>query len=257
MTRRFWDDEFGKYAPQYRLEVTAPILNKAGQFTTSPNLRLILGQTSPRFSLAYAMDHRQIVIANLAKGTIGEQATNVLGSLLVSHIQLTAIARSSIPPERRVPHFIHVDEFQSFTTDAFASIFSEARKFAAYSLMEVRLKAKNEADDELKLKVTERDQQITSMQRQIEELKRKAEQGSQQLQGEVLELEVEAMLQLNFPMDGIEPVAKGEFGGDVLQRVFSPAGQVCGAILWESKRTKHWSDGWLAKLRGEPAPVCE
>jgi hypothetical protein len=78
------------------------------------------------------MDHRQIVIANLAKGTIGEQATNVLGSLLVSHIQLTAMARSAMPPEQRVPHFIHVDEFQSFTTDAFASIFSEARKFAAY-----------------------------------------------------------------------------------------------------------------------------
>jgi hypothetical protein len=132
VTRRFWEDEFGKYAPQYRLEVTAPILNKAGQFTTSPNLRLILGQTSPKFSLAYAMDHRQIVIANLAKGWIGEQATNVLGSLLVSHIQLTAMARSTIPPHRRVPHFIHVDEFQSFTTDAFASIFSEARKFAAY-----------------------------------------------------------------------------------------------------------------------------
>ena len=112
-------------------------------------------------------------------------------------------------------------------------------------------KAKNEADDELKLKVTERDQQIASMQRQIEELKRKAEQGSQQLQGEVLELEVEAMLQLNFPMDNIEPVGKGEFGGDVLQRVFSPSGQACGAILWESKRTKHWSDGWLAKLRGD------
>jgi hypothetical protein len=78
------------------------------------------------------MNNRQIVIANLSSGTIGERATNVLGSLLVSHIQLTAMARSSIPPERRIPHFIHVDEFQSFTTDAFASIFSEARKFAAH-----------------------------------------------------------------------------------------------------------------------------
>ena len=119
------------------------------------------------------------------------------------------------------------------------------------SLAEVRQKAKNEADDELKLKVTEREQQIASMQRQIDDLKRKAEQGSQQLQGEVLELKVEAMLQLNFPMDGIEPVGKGEFGGDVLQRVFSPTGKACGAILWESKRTKNWSDGWLAKLRGD------
>ena len=92
------------------------------------------------------MDHRQIVIANLAKGTIGEQATNVLGSLLVSHIQLTAMARSAMPPEQRVPHFIHVDEFQSFTTDAFASIFSEARKFAAYFCLANQYTKQNSRD---------------------------------------------------------------------------------------------------------------
>jgi len=132
VTRRFWLEEFGGYATSFRSEASAPILNKAGQFATSPNLRLILGQTSPKFSLEYAMNNRQIVIANLAKGTIGEEATNVLGSLLISHIQLAAMARSSIKPEKRVPHFIHVDEFQSFTTDAFAAIFSEARKFAAH-----------------------------------------------------------------------------------------------------------------------------
>jgi hypothetical protein len=89
------------------------------------------------------------------------------------------------------------------------------------------------------------------MQRQIEGLKRKAEQGSQQLQGEALELELEATLQIHFPMDNIEPVKKGEFGGDVLQQVCGPMGQACGAILWESKRTKNWSDGWLAKLRAD------
>jgi hypothetical protein len=119
------------------------------------------------------------------------------------------------------------------------------------SLAEIRQKAKKEADDELKLRVTEKEQQIASMQRQIEELKRKAEQGSQQLQGEALELELETTLQVNFPTDGIEPIGKGEFGGDVLQRVFGPMGQPCGAILWESKRTKNWSDGWLSKLRGD------
>ena len=132
VTARFWTEEFAQYTASFRAEVTASILNKAGQFTTSPNLRLILGQKSPKFSLQHAMDERQIVIANLSKGTVGESATNVLGSLLVSHIQLTAMGRSAIPPEKRVPHFIHVDEFQSFTTDAFASIFSEARKFAAH-----------------------------------------------------------------------------------------------------------------------------
>jgi hypothetical protein len=119
------------------------------------------------------------------------------------------------------------------------------------SLVEVRQKAKIEAEDGLKLKVAEKEQQIASMQRQIEDLKRKAEQGSQQLQGEVLELELEATLRASFPLDSIDPVAKGEFGGDALQRVFSSAAQECGAILWESKRTKNWTDGWLAKLRAD------
>ena len=117
------------------------------------------------------------------------------------------------------------------------------------ALTDVREKAKREAEDNLKLKVSEKEEQISSMQRQIEELRRKAEQGSQQLQGEVMELELEDTLRSKFPFDVIEPVAKGEFGADVLQRVVSPAGLLCGTILWESKRTKNWTDGWLPKLR--------
>lgn len=119
------------------------------------------------------------------------------------------------------------------------------------SLAAVRSKAVQEAEESLKLKVAEKEQTIASMSRQIEDLKRKAEQGSQQLQGEVQELELETLLRAKFPFDVIEPVPKGEFGGDVLQRVVSPAGQTCGVILWESKRTKNWSDGWLAKLRDD------
>ncbi len=116
-------------------------------------------------------------------------------------------------------------------------------------LTATREQARKEADDASKLKLMEAEQTILGMQKQVEELKRKAEQGSQQLQGEVQELELEALLSSKFPLDHIQPVAKGEFGGDALQRVTSPLGQVCGAILWESKRTKHWSDGWLVKLR--------
>lgn len=119
------------------------------------------------------------------------------------------------------------------------------------SLTEVREKAKKEAEDILNLKVSEREEQIASMQRQILVLKRKSEQGSQQLQGEVLELELEEMLRSKFPFDTIEPVAKGEFGGDVVQRVISPTGLTCGAILWESKRTSNWSESWLTKLRSD------
>ena len=117
------------------------------------------------------------------------------------------------------------------------------------SLSTVRDTARKEAEEGLKLRVSEKEQQIAGMQRQIEELKRKAEQGSQQLQGEVQELELETLLKTRFPLDSIEPVPKGEFGGDVVHRVIGPLGQACGAILWETKRTKNWTDGWLPKLR--------
>ncbi|MGB9166902.1 MAG: DUF2130 domain-containing protein, partial [Rhodomicrobium sp.] len=77
------------------------------------------------------------------------------------------------------------------------------------------------------------------------------EQGSQQLQGEVQELQLEALLRASFPHDTITPVPKGEFGGDAIQLVTTPFGQPCGKILWESKRTRNWSDGWLQKLRDD------
>jgi hypothetical protein len=127
-------------------------------------------------------------------------------------------------------------------------------------LMEVRSQAKREAEDGMRLKVAEKDQAIASMQQKIEELKQKAEQGSQQLQGEALELELEHLLRSKFPFDLVEPVPKGEFGGDALHRINSPSGMACGSILWESKRTRNWSDSWLAKLREDQrtakAEVC-
>ncbi|MGQ9652332.1 MAG: DUF2130 domain-containing protein [Phycisphaerae bacterium] len=117
------------------------------------------------------------------------------------------------------------------------------------SLDKTREQAKQEAEEQLRLKVMEKEQTIASMQRQIEELKRKAEQGSQQLQGEVQELQLESLLAARFPQDVFEPVPKGEHGGDILQRVLMPTGARCGTILWESKRTKAWADVWLPKLR--------
>ncbi len=112
-----------------------------------------------------------------------------------------------------------------------------------------RDKARKEAEEQLNLKVMEKEHTITAMQKQIEELKRRAEQGSQQLQGEVQELELETLLGVKFPFDTVKPVPKGEHGGDILQCVTSPYGQACGTIIWETKRTKNWSDGWLTKLR--------
>ena len=119
------------------------------------------------------------------------------------------------------------------------------------SVVDIQAKAKKEADEAARLRVLEKDQTIESMARTIEELKRKAEQGSQQSQGEVLELELEELLRGRFPTDIIEPVGKGELGADVVQQVNGSVGQAAGIILWESKRTKAWSDSWLAKLRDD------
>ena len=119
------------------------------------------------------------------------------------------------------------------------------------SLAAVRDQAKAEAEDSLKTKVSEKEAQITGMQRQIEELRRKADQGSQQLQGEAFELELEALLRNRFSGDIIEPVPRGEFGGDIIHRVRNHVAQICGTMLWEAKSTKAWNNRWLEKLRAD------
>jgi hypothetical protein len=114
-----------------------------------------------------------------------------------------------------------------------------------------RDKARTQAEEAMKLKVAEKEQVISSMQAQIEALKRRAEQGSQQLQGEVMELDLEAVLRARFPADAVQPVPKGVTGADLIQRVFGPGAVPAGTILWETKRTRNWTDLWLAKLRDD------
>ncbi len=125
------------------------------------------------------------------------------------------------------------------------------QKGIAEGLAEARAQALKEAQASLDLKVQDRENTITQLRDQITSLQRKAEQSSQQAQGESLEVALEHQLRGQFPFDLIEPVAKGEFGGDVLQHVRDQSGQLCGKILWESKRTKAWSDSWLTKLKGD------
>jgi hypothetical protein len=127
----------------------------------------------------------------------------------------------------------------------------DLQKGIAEGLAEVRAQALKEAQASLDLKVQDRENTITQLRDQITSLQRKAEQSSQQAQGESLEIALEHQLSAQFPFDLIEPVAKGEFGGDVLQHVRDQSGQLCGKILWESKRTKAWSDSWLTKLKGD------
>jgi hypothetical protein len=119
----------------------------------------------------------------------------------------------------------------------------------------IRNEVVNKISDEHRLKDAEKDKQINDLRRQIEDLSRKAEQGSQQSQGEVMEVELENLLRQTFPLDNIQPVPKGVKGADVIQNVYSKSGQLCGTILWESKRTKNWSDGWIQKLKDDQREV--
>ena len=105
--------------------------------------------------------------------------------------------------------------------------------------------------EEHRLKDAEKDKRLSDALRQVDDLKRKMEQGSQQAQGEVLELELETILKREFPFDEIEPVSKGVRGGDVIQTVKTQSGRICGKILWETKRTKTWSESWIQKLKDD------
>ena len=118
-------------------------------------------------------------------------------------------------------------------------------------LKEAYDKAKLKADDAAESRVRESEQKITSMKIEIDNLTRKAEQVSQQTQGEAEEIKVEEILRRAFPSDEISPVPKGEFGGDILQNVVTRSGEVAGTILWEIKHTKAWMDSWLPKLRAD------
>ena len=115
--------------------------------------------------------------------------------------------------------------------------------------------ARSALAEEFRLKEAQFRAQLESAQREAADLKRKLEQGSQQTQGEALEVSLEALLKSAFPLDEVLPVPKGVNGADLLQRVRSPSGQLCGTIVWETKQTKAWQQAWLAKLKDDQQAV--
>lgn len=119
----------------------------------------------------------------------------------------------------------------------------------------VRDAAMQERDTEHRLKLGEKDKQLDDMRKQIEELRRKGDRSAQQLVGDVLELDLQEVLSHAFPYDQFERVKKGQSGADLTQTVRTASGLACGRILWESKRTKNWSDAWLGKLREDQREV--
>jgi hypothetical protein len=125
----FWQNEFAKYSPAFRAEAIAPILNKTGLFLTSILLRNIVGQKTTSFKMQEVMDKGKILIANLSKGSIGEDASSLLGSMLVTSIQLAALHRTRQKEQNRKPFFLFVDEMHSFVSLSFADVLAEARKY--------------------------------------------------------------------------------------------------------------------------------
>jgi len=129
IVKSFWMNEFEKMDPKNRIEAISPILNKVGQFLSSPIIRNILGQPQSTLDLRFAMDHKKIIIVNLSKGKIGEDTSSLLGSMIITKFQLDAMSRANIPESERTDFYLYVDEFQNFATDSFATILSEARKY--------------------------------------------------------------------------------------------------------------------------------
>jgi len=129
MVRNFWNREYSSFHDKYRQEAVAPILNKVGQFFSNELIRNIIGQKTSSFSIREVMDSKKILLVNLSKGRLGEDNSNLLGSLIVTKIQLAAMSRVDLMEDERQNYCLYVDEFQNFTTDSFASILSEARKY--------------------------------------------------------------------------------------------------------------------------------
>ena len=125
----FWNSEFDRYTPKLRSEVISPILNKTGLFITSITLRNIVGQKTNSFRLQQVLDTSKILIVNLSKGQIGEDASSLLGAMLVNAIQLAALHRAGMAEHARKPFYLYIDECHSFVTLAFAGILAEARKY--------------------------------------------------------------------------------------------------------------------------------
>lgn len=127
--RRFWLQEFENYPPRLRAEAIAPIQNKVGAFLAHPMLQRVLDQPSGSFSLREVLDSGQIVLINLAKGTLGEDGASLLGALLLSGIGLAALSRTNQPESDRRDFIAYLDEFPTYATMSLASMLTELRKY--------------------------------------------------------------------------------------------------------------------------------
>lgn len=127
--RRFWTDEFERLTPDMQTEAISPILNKVGQFVTSPIIRRVIGSPKSTISIDKVMNEGKILLVNLSQGRLGEDNASLLGAMLITKFQLAAMHRVAIPESERQDFYLYVDEFQNFATTSFIKILSEARKY--------------------------------------------------------------------------------------------------------------------------------
>ncbi|MDD4937779.1 MAG: type IV secretion system DNA-binding domain-containing protein [Candidatus Shapirobacteria bacterium] len=127
--KNFWVNEFGRMDPKFQNEAVSPILNKVGQFIASTNIRNTVAHAKSKINIQEIMDQKKILIADLSTGRLGEDNSALLGAMLITQIQLSAMNRVFQASEDRADFFLYVDEFQNFATEAFIKILSEARKF--------------------------------------------------------------------------------------------------------------------------------
>lgn len=135
IVKSFWVGEFAKWNDRYLNEAIAPIQNKVGQFIATPIVRNIVSQTKSTINMREIMDQGKILILNLSKGRIGEEAMQLIGGMAVTKLQLAAMERVDIPERDRRDFYLYVDEFQNFATESFANILSEARKYRLSLIM--------------------------------------------------------------------------------------------------------------------------
>lgn len=129
VVRSFWLNEYAGYGDSFRREAISPIQNKIGKALMVPSLRNMLAQPRSTITIRRLMDEGAIVICNLAKGALGESTAHLLGALLTTTIAQAALSRVDTPAAQRRPFHLYADEFQSFATESFALILSEARKY--------------------------------------------------------------------------------------------------------------------------------
>ncbi|MCX6795772.1 MAG: type IV secretion system DNA-binding domain-containing protein [Candidatus Falkowbacteria bacterium] len=135
MVKSFWEKEFAGYADKFASEAVSPIQNKVGQFLSSSLMRNVIGQVKSSIDIRKIMDEGKILIMNLSKGRIGEDNSALLGAMMITKIQLAAMSRVDIAESERKDFYLYIDEFQNFSTDSFANILSEARKYRLNLIM--------------------------------------------------------------------------------------------------------------------------